>query len=77
MRQMIDVEVKTRADMLTKRHRSELCRMVYDSSKGRTIREVAKLLGRKPEWVEEQLKRYAVESASGDQKEIKPTIKHP
>ena len=65
MRQIPDKEVLTRAAMLQKRHRSEWCQLVYEACVGRSMQRLADLLGYSTKWVQEHLKRYALESACG------------
>ncbi len=57
MRQIPDKEVLTRAALLQKRHRSEWCQLVYEASVGRTMQQVAGLLGYQRFWVADHLKR--------------------
>ena len=65
MRQLTDTEVLMGAETLTKRHRSEWCRLVYEASAGRSMPQVANLLGHDRQWVREHLDWYAMESAGG------------
>lgn len=65
MRKLSDAEIKTRAESLKKRHRSEWCRLVYEASVGRSMREVATLIDRPVEWVREHLLRHQVEDSAG------------
>ena len=61
---MIEVS-EARAETLQKRHRSEWCRLVYEASVGRSMQQVAGLLGHDVRWVRDHLDWYAMESAGG------------
>ncbi|MBP87246.1 MAG: hypothetical protein CMJ64_11080 [Planctomycetaceae bacterium] len=61
MRHLTDAEIVTRADMLTKRHRSEWCRLFYEASVGRSMQQVADLMSYTRQWVRDHLKRYAID----------------
>ncbi len=63
MRQIPDQEVLTLVELKQKRQRLEMCQFVCEASAGRSIVEVAKLLGHSPEWVRDHLRDYAIESA--------------
>jgi predicted ArsR family transcriptional regulator len=65
MRHMTDSEVTAQAETLKKRQRSEWCELVFKASVGRSMQQMADLLGFDRQWVREHLKRYAVESAAG------------
>lgn len=65
MRQLTDNEVKTRAESLKKRHRSEWCQLVYEASVGRTMQQVADLMGYTRYWVADHLQWFATSDAAG------------
>lgn len=75
MRKLSDAEIKTRAESLKKRHRSEWCRLVYEASVGRSMQQVAELMGYTRQWVREHLKRYAIETASGGGETSSPLVR--
>ena len=58
-----DKQVLDRLECMKKRHRSEWCQLVFEASAGRSIHQVAQLLGHSPRWVQEHLDGYAVDSA--------------
>lgn len=60
MRKLSDTEVKSRYDLLTKRHRAELAQLVHDAMIGRTMKQLAKLLDRNVPWISGLLEYYAV-----------------
>ncbi len=69
---MTDSEVLTFAETLKKRQRSEWCGLVFKASVGRSMQQLAVLLGYSRQWVADHLKRYAIESASGGGKQACP-----
>lgn len=73
MRQLSDSEVKSRAETLKKRHRSEWARLVYEACVKRSMQEVADLLGYTRQWVADHLKWYAIELASGGGNGVTPS----
>jgi len=74
MRQMTDSEVTMRAETLKKRQRSEWCRLVFDASVGRSMQQLADLLEYSRQWVQDHLKRYAIETACGGGNSSYPLI---
>lgn len=70
-----DKDILTKAATIKKRDRSEWCKLVHWAVKGRTMQGLASLLGYKPTWVAEHLKRYSLEAVSGGSSGDGPQIK--
>jgi hypothetical protein len=65
MRHISDGELQLHVKWVTKRHRLETCKFVSKASIGRSVQQVADLLGESCEWVEDYLRHYAIEDARG------------
>jgi hypothetical protein len=65
MRKLSDKEVIIRAETLKMRHRSQWSELVFEACTGRSMKQLAALLDRSPDWVRESLRRYAIEVAAG------------
>jgi hypothetical protein len=65
MRQITDGELQLRVKWVTKRHRLETCKFVFKASIGRSVQQVADLLGESCEWVEDHLRHDAIEDVRG------------
>jgi hypothetical protein len=85
MKKLSDKEILQRAELLKKRHNSEWAQLIYDACVGRTMGEVARLVGYSGDWVRDRLDEYAInevvgvatgDPAIGGQEKREQLIKH-